>query len=128
MFPSCQHTAVYDEDTQNEVSKCVIPIMLSISKGSDSPGLTAMLLLVTMQPVIARNPEAPQLQGDFQWPKLRVNNFAVDQAWRVDRHPRFLADVNDDDRADIVGFGDAGVYVSLATGSGNFNPIEFKTP
>ena len=31
--------------------------------------------------------------------------------WRVDRHPRFLADVTGDGKADIVGFGDDGVWV-----------------
>ena len=35
-------------------------------------------------------------------------------------YPRTLADVNADGRADIVGFGSAGVYVSLATGGGHF--------
>jgi hypothetical protein len=32
--------------------------------------------------------------------------------WRVDMHPRFLADVTGDGHADIIGFGDAGVYVA----------------
>jgi len=34
--------------------------------------------------------------------------------WRVEKHPRFLADVTGDGHADIVGFGDAGVYVALS--------------
>jgi hypothetical protein len=33
-------------------------------------------------------------------------------------YPRLLADVNGDGKADIVGFGSAGVYVALSTGSG----------
>jgi FG-GAP-like repeat len=33
--------------------------------------------------------------------------------WRVERHPRFLADLTGDRRADIVGFSDDGVIVSL---------------
>jgi len=37
-----------------------------------------------------------------------------------DLYPRTLADVNADGRADIVGFGSAGVYVSVATGGGHF--------
>jgi FG-GAP-like repeat len=37
-----------------------------------------------------------------------------------DLYPRALADVNADRRADIVGFGSAGVYVSVATGGGHF--------
>ncbi len=32
--------------------------------------------------------------------------------WRVDRHPRFLADVDGDGKDDIVGFGEYGVWVS----------------
>jgi hypothetical protein len=43
-----------------------------------------------------------------------------------DHYPRELADVNGDGMADIVGFGEAGVYVSLATGGGNFGPGSFK--
>merc|ERR1712134_131923 len=38
--------------------------------------------------------------------------------WRVDKHPRYLADVNGDGMADIVGFANAGVRVSYSTGSG----------
>src|SRR5262249_49482577 len=45
--------------------------------------------------------------------------------WRVDKHPRFLADITGDGRADIVGFGDAGVYVALSNGDGTFGPVRF---
>ncbi len=38
----------------------------------------------------------------------------------MERHPRFLADVTGDGRADIVGFGDAGVWVSRSNGDGTF--------
>jgi hypothetical protein len=37
-----------------------------------------------------------------------------------DAYPRELADVNGDGMADLVGFGQSGVYVSLGIGSGNF--------
>ncbi|RYG99987.1 MAG: hypothetical protein EON58_01920 [Alphaproteobacteria bacterium] len=37
--------------------------------------------------------------------------------------PRIMADVNGDGRDDIVGFGSAGTYVSLANGSGGFGAI-----
>ena len=43
-----------------------------------------------------------------------------------DKFPRELADVNGDGKADIVGFGGGGVYVSLATGNGAFGPAAFK--
>src|SRR5262249_11472187 len=42
-----------------------------------------------------------------------------------DLYPRMLADVNADGRADIVGFGSAGVYTSLATGGGHFSAPAF---
>jgi hypothetical protein len=45
--------------------------------------------------------------------KIVVRNFGYDAGgWRVDRQPRFLADTPGDGRADIVGFGVAGVWVS----------------
>src|SRR5262249_56255718 len=49
-----------------------------------------------------------------------IAGFGVNQGWRVDQHPRFLADVTGDGRADIVGFGDDGVYVALSNGDGSF--------
>jgi subtilisin family serine protease len=42
-------------------------------------------------------------------------------SWRVDKHPRKVADVNGDGKADIIGFGSA-VLVSFSTGTG------FSTP
>ena len=50
-----------------------------------------------------------------------VDNFGFNAGgWRVDRHPRFMADTTGDGRADIVGFGNAGVYVSRANADGTF--------
>jgi FG-GAP-like repeat len=43
-----------------------------------------------------------------------------------DLYPRTLADVNGDGMADIVGFGSAGVYTSLATGGGHFASPTFQ--
>ena len=43
-----------------------------------------------------------------------------------DLYPRELADVNGDGMADIVGFGHAGVFVSLATGNGHFAAPTFE--
>src|SRR5262249_41875623 len=37
-----------------------------------------------------------------------------------DSYPRFLADVNGDNRDDIVGFASNGVYVALGTSEGHF--------
>lgn len=53
-----------------------------------------------------------------------LNNFSQVQGWSsLDHYPRAVADVNGDGRADIVGFGQAGAYVSIATASGGFGPV-----
>jgi hypothetical protein len=52
-----------------------------------------------------------------------IANFGAGQGWTSqDRYPRMLADVNKDGRADIVGFGQYGVMVSLATAANTFAP------
>jgi FG-GAP-like repeat/Dual-action HEIGH metallo-peptidase len=57
--------------------------------------------------------------GGFGAPLLVVpGNFNFDSGWRTDKHLRFMGDVNHDDRADIVAFGDAGVQVALSTDAG----------
>ena len=62
--------------------------------------------------------------GRFASPTLALNAFGTDQSagnWNSGTvYPRQLADVNGDGRADIVGFGAAGVYVALATSAGGF--------
>ena len=63
--------------------------------------------------------------GTFKPVQKVVDNFAyVAGGWRVEKHPRFLADLTGDGRADIVGFGDAGVWVSLNKGDGTFKPVQ----
>ncbi|MDF3604901.1 FG-GAP-like repeat-containing protein [Paracoccus sp. DMF-8] len=55
----------------------------------------------------------------FDAARLWIANFAQEAGnWRVGTHERFLADVNGDGRADVVGFGHAGVLVALSTGDG----------
>ena len=62
-----------------------------------------------------------QLYGDVLW----IGDFGYEAGgWRVEQHPRTVADVNGDGRADVVGFGNAGVYVALSTGTG-FTPPQF---
>jgi hypothetical protein len=43
-------------------------------------------------------------------------------SWRVRAHTRVLADLTGNGRADIVGFGDAGVFTALSNGDGTFGP------
>lgn len=62
----------------------------------------------------------------FQAAKLGIADFGVEQGWTSDQiYHRALADVNGDGRADIVGFGDEGVVVSLSNGDGTFAPMKF---
>ncbi|RXW17551.1 hypothetical protein EST38_g8311 [Candolleomyces aberdarensis] len=61
--------------------------------------------------------------GTFRQPQLAVKDFgALGHAggWQVNKHPRFVADINGDGRGDIVGFGSAGVYVAIGNGDGTF--------
>jgi hypothetical protein len=55
--------------------------------------------------------------GSFQAPSFELAAFGpAAGGWTSDDlYPRELADVNGDGRADIVGFGNAGVYVALAS-------------
>ncbi|MCD6422218.1 VCBS repeat-containing protein, partial [bacterium] len=62
----------------------------------------------------------------FASPRVWIRKFgkgSIAGGWvSQDSYPRLLADVNGDGKADIVGFGYAGVYVSLSTGSGFASP------
>ena len=59
--------------------------------------------------------------GTFQPLQKVIDGFGYDAGeWRVEKHPRFLADLTGDKRADIVGFGDDGVWVSINNGDGTF--------
>jgi hypothetical protein len=65
----------------------------------------------------------------FTAPSLKVNNYGyVAGGWRVSMHPRMMADVNGDNRDDIVGFGDAGAFISYATSTGGFTAPSLKSP
>lgn len=61
--------------------------------------------------------------GTFDWPQLATPDFGYDAGgWRVEKHVRLVGDITGDARKDIVGFGDAGVWVALAIGGGLFGP------
>ena len=59
--------------------------------------------------------------GSYGAPERVVDNFGRDAGgWQVDKHPRFLADTNGNGLADIVGFGNKGVYISRALADGSY--------
>jgi len=49
-----------------------------------------------------------------------VLDLAILEGWRVDRHPRVLADLKGIGSQDIVGFGDGGVWTALSNRAGAF--------
>lgn len=72
-----------------------------------------------------------QANGTFLPAFLASNQFgtsAIAGGWSSDdRYPRVLADVNGDNRADIIGFGESGVVVALANANGTFGPPMLAT-
>ena len=62
--------------------------------------------------------------GTFQSPIVASSGlFTPASGWTSqNEQPRYLADINDDGRADIVGFDKAGVYVALGQANGTFGP------
>ena len=56
--------------------------------------------------------------NNFNLPKLKVANFGYNAGgWRVEKHPRFVKDINGDGKADIIGFGSSGVFIVLSKGN-----------
>ncbi len=59
-------------------------------------------------------------------PPVKVlNAFGFNDFWRVGRNPRYVIDITGDNCADIVGFGDAGVWTSVSNCDGSFKAPGF---
>jgi phospholipase C len=63
--------------------------------------------------------------GTFLPVELVVANFGYDQAWRVEEHPRYVVDLNGNGKADIIGFGNDGVWTAMNKGDGTFYPAQY---
>ena len=62
--------------------------------------------------------------GTFRPVKFVLSYFGAQQGWKVGEHPRFVVDLTGDGCADIIGFGDSGVYVAYNNGKGGFEPVQ----
>lgn len=52
------------------------------------------------------------------------HNFCYERGWRIEKHIRWMADLCNSGRADIVAFGDVGVHVGLSNGDGTYAPVK----
>ncbi|MFS8102391.1 FG-GAP-like repeat-containing protein [Lentzea alba] len=80
----------------------------------------AALALVGLLPSVPAAAAAPVPTA-----KYALAAFGYDQGWRTDKHLRTLADVTRDGKADVVAFGDDGVWTSISLGGGNFAPPKY---
>ncbi|MFJ3433027.1 RICIN domain-containing protein [Streptomyces cyaneofuscatus] len=58
--------------------------------------------------------------GTFEASQLVLNDYGQAQGWTGEKHLRLLADVTGDEKPDIIGFGNEGVWVSHSKGDGTF--------
>jgi hypothetical protein len=70
----------------------------------------------------------PTNSTSFGAASVRGSDFGVNAGWSNENvYSRHLADVNGDGRADIVGFGNAGAWVSLANANGTFGAMTLRS-
>jgi phospholipase C len=62
--------------------------------------------------------------GNFSRPNIGINDFCIATGWSIEKHARFLANLTESGYPDIIGFGDADVYVARGKGDGTFLPVE----
>ncbi|MGW6932062.1 FG-GAP-like repeat-containing protein [Lentzea sp. NPDC054927] len=74
---------------------------------------------------VALLPAVPASAAPIPTAKYSLAAYGHDQGWRTEKHVRTLVDVTRDGKADIVAFGDDGVWTSIALGDGNFSQPRF---
>lgn len=70
-------------------------------------------------------PPQPAAPISFGPAQCVLRAFTAAQGWEPYNQPRYFADVNGDNRDDIVGFAPDGVWVSLSTGTGFQDPARW---
>ena len=83
---------------------------------------------VTFDQVVWPQPAAGQFGVPGSLGGWGVVDLAMAPGWSVDKHPRLLADLTGKGRADIVGFGEGGVWTALSNGDGTFQPARVVLP
>ncbi len=83
----------------------------------DKAGVIAIRKQLGLTYTAAVPPKFEVINNDRMGEQWYPSAFGYDSGYRVDKHPRILADVNGDGKADIVGFANAGVYVLESTGT-----------
>ncbi|CAG8692274.1 13073_t:CDS:2, partial [Acaulospora colombiana] len=70
-------------------------------------------------------------RGGFPSLKMVVSAFGYSEAagsWRIEKHPRILADLTGKGHKDIIGFGETGVFVSKNNGNMAFSRAKLVLP
>ncbi|VAW90812.1 hypothetical protein MNBD_GAMMA22-282 [hydrothermal vent metagenome] len=62
--------------------------------------------------------------GNFAAASLWIDDYGANQTWRIGKHPRLLADFNNDKKMDIVAFRSTGVEIAFSTGISFLKPTE----
>jgi len=58
----------------------------------------------------------------------KLRDFTYNAGWRVDKHARYMVDIRKTGRANIIGFGDAGVFLSKDEPNPQGDGFIFTTP
>jgi FG-GAP-like repeat len=63
--------------------------------------------------------------GTFGARRLASEEFGANRVWSASKHVRLGADINKDGKADVVAFGEQGVWTALGNGDGTFGALNF---
>jgi hypothetical protein len=118
-------TAIHDAYNRHGIA-CAAPTPTNSGCGDGAPPAAPTLSATDGDHQVALSwTSVAAGDGGFAPASFVLDNFGVNQAWAPSKHVRTLADISNDGKADIVAFGDAGVWTALSTGDGGFAPASF---